>query len=566
MEIMMKKILSAVLAFALISVFGESFEDELNRVETWINTTYQAGSLAHRSYSQKLLNIFNSRKTEEEKIADLRKTFPKAFPAVEKENLIVTEPITWEIGPLKLGYDIQEGTATEVKTGDIIKDLNQIEASHGKNKTKTTIDLETGGFGAEGKVTAQAGIKGSSSGGTGFNWGIGASGSISGRYEKNSTDRVENGVAWNKKNQRMFQRNRENIHSMIKQAAFKNLHLAITVRLYNRTNSNIYFNRTTASIPVYMGKQSCGAAKITGDNSQLVLRKNNPDGQVVYFRMELGTTSARELVDFMMENVPRIAFEQGNIEIVNSRGENILTKRDDLLSKSSRVVISGSDGLLSWWIRQFHASNVKVTIGEACDTVSQDVKKYKDPLFAKDEKGGLTSVSGVPFGKFQVRNNSGEIAFLEYQGKIYSVVSADLLNKPIGHDGFTIHIANIETIDKIQNPKLIKAIIEQYRQFQGNEKFKGFLAYQIALHFKGKQDNQEYFKWIQESADLGNVIACRELGNCFFSGTGIKQNYVGATKWYRKAAEQGDANAQCKLGECYYDGNGVPQNYGEAVA
>ena len=584
----MKKLLTLVLTAVLFGAFGESFEDELSRVENWINATYRSSPRAHKFATDKLDKICASEQSEQEKIAELRKQFPKAFPTVEKENLIVTEPIAWEIGSLKLGYDIQEGTATEAKTGDIVKDLTQIETSRGKNRIENTTSIETGGFGAQGEATANVGIKGS----RGFDWGIGASGSISGRYEKNSTDREENGAAWNKKNQRMFQRNREIILSMINQMAIKNLHLTFTVKLYNRTGSDIIFDLTTASIPVYMGKQSCNnpAKPFRVTDRELVLRSNNPAGQDIVFRMELDTTSARELVDFMTKDTPRIAFEEGPIKIVNSSGVNLLTERNILLAKSSPVILTGPSEKLSWWICQFHASNAKVTIGEACDAVSQDVKNYKDPLFAKDEKSGLTSVSGVPFGKFKIQDDSGEIAFFEYQGVFYSKVSADLLGKTIENGGFTIHVVNGTDLNKIQNAKLIQMIIEQYRQIEENEKFKSILSYQIALYFQRVLNIPEHLKWLQESSQLSNPIACYLLGNntksislyrkaaelghvgsqvklglCYFNGKGIPLNYEEAAKWFRAAAKQGHAEAQYRLGECYYGGQGVPLNYEEAA-
>ena len=41
--------------------------------------------------------------------------------------------------------------------------------------------------------------------------------------------------------------------------------------------------------------------------------------------------------------------------------------------------------------------------------------------------------------------------------------------------------------------------------------------------------------------------------------------YEKAVDCYRKAAEQDYDEAQVALGDCYYEGNGVPQDYGQAI-
>ncbi len=38
-----------------------------------------------------------------------------------------------------------------------------------------------------------------------------------------------------------------------------------------------------------------------------------------------------------------------------------------------------------------------------------------------------------------------------------------------------------------------------------------------------------------------------------------------AFRFFRLAVEQGDADGQCGLGEMYYGGEGVPQDYAEAI-
>ena len=51
------------------------------------------------------------------------------------------------------------------------------------------------------------------------------------------------------------------------------------------------------------------------------------------------------------------------------------------------------------------------------------------------------------------------------------------------------------------------------------------------------------------------------LGNKYYSGRGVDQNYETAAYWYRLAADQGHTNAQRGLGVLYYNGQGVDQNY-----
>jgi hypothetical protein len=45
----------------------------------------------------------------------------------------------------------------------------------------------------------------------------------------------------------------------------------------------------------------------------------------------------------------------------------------------------------------------------------------------------------------------------------------------------------------------------------------------------------------------------------------VEQDFAEAAKWYLLAAEQELADAQCNLGLCYQTGRGVKQNNKEAV-
>ncbi len=71
--------------------------------------------------------------------------------------------------------------------------------------------------------------------------------------------------------------------------------------------------------------------------------------------------------------------------------------------------------------------------------------------------------------------------------------------------------------------------------------------------------------YYRRAAELGHAQAQFKLGVMYYSGDGVKQDYVETVKWYRKAAEQEYAPAQYNLGLMYQCGYGVQQDKSEAV-
>ena len=67
------------------------------------------------------------------------------------------------------------------------------------------------------------------------------------------------------------------------------------------------------------------------------------------------------------------------------------------------------------------------------------------------------------------------------------------------------------------------------------------------------------------AADQGYARAQAILGDMYFEGHGVDQNYAEAMRWYRKAADQGEAKAQFNLGVMYENGQGVDQDNAEAM-
>lgn len=55
-----------------------------------------------------------------------------------------------------------------------------------------------------------------------------------------------------------------------------------------------------------------------------------------------------------------------------------------------------------------------------------------------------------------------------------------------------------------------------------------------------------------------------QLGVCYTTGKGVRQNWERGLMWQRRAAEQGYARAQFSLGLAYYTGTGAAKDHEEA--
>ena len=62
----------------------------------------------------------------------------------------------------------------------------------------------------------------------------------------------------------------------------------------------------------------------------------------------------------------------------------------------------------------------------------------------------------------------------------------------------------------------------------------------------------------------GDSYAQRFLGDSYYLGLGVTQDYAEAAKWYKKAAEQGDSVSQIILGAMYEKGKGISKDFVEA--
>ena len=90
--------------------------------------------------------------------------------------------------------------------------------------------------------------------------------------------------------------------------------------------------------------------------------------------------------------------------------------------------------------------------------------------------------------------------------------------------------------------------------------------HQAATYYINKQYN-DAFPLLKQNAEAGNADAEAQnnLGNCYYNGWGVTQDYTHAFEWYRRASEQGYAEAEYNIGVCYANGNGVSKDIKQAT-
>ena len=100
---------------------------------------------------------------------------------------------------------------------------------------------------------------------------------------------------------------------------------------------------------------------------------------------------------------------------------------------------------------------------------------------------------------------------------------------------------------------------------------KGNAEAQVALgncYYNGEridEDYEEAAKWYKKAAKQGNAKGQNNYGECCRDGDGVEEDLDAAIKWFTLAAEQDHADAQYNLGNCYYYGTGVPEDIDKAL-
>lgn len=113
--------------------------------------------------------------------------------------------------------------------------------------------------------------------------------------------------------------------------------------------------------------------------------------------------------------------------------------------------------------------------------------------------------------------------------------------------------------------------LEYYNKvLEGEEQaYIAYAMYNIGdMYYYGQGVEQDYaqaMEWYEKSADMGNPTAMSNIAFMYANGEGVEQDYAKAVELFEKSADLGDRDAMNNLGYMYAYGQGVKQDYAQAM-
>ena len=567
---MLKKLLLAGIVLVGCAVgAAESYIDCIKQIEKWMIKEYSQTPIAYDVCKQKLADIVNRPElTEEQKISQLKAKFPNAFVKEEKP-LVFKTPLTWNIHSLSLGYDFKESASSTTREVDVFKEVNDLKHKTGKTGEEAITKRHALKAGINSDISVQANVSFNP-----FKWlDSGASGKIgaSGSYAFGRDSVTQSSELWSASQQQTFAREQSRISEMLSQRGISNFHLTFTVTLTNNTAGTMYCDLAGAYIPVYMGSRACNKTAKPYEHTADRLEIEPWRTKDVVFRMELDTTTARDLARFMAENAPTIdIMKGGNLKIIS-------THSNDVIGDSQKRIETGKvklrlPGLAAEWnIRLRHTSDSRpVTLREAFKAAGEDMRvKLEHDIFTwQGDK--LIAVSDIPVASFAKEDTEERYAiFMQVGDQAFHPVTPELLEKSLLE--FKSSELWIIDLNKLKDYKNAPSILQEaiFAEVKTDAEEGDTVAqYRVSVMFFNGigtiKNLSETVNWWCKSANQGHAWAQWNLGGCYEFGEGVPQDEAKAFEWYSKAAEQGHASAQFHLGRFYEVGKGVVKDEAKA--
>ena len=260
-----------------------------------------------------------------------------------------------------------------------------------------------------------------------------------------------------------------------------------------------------------------------------------------------------------------MAQNKNNGFFINSELEELLKKLEAELGEEKNKQVSNDKPLNNKQYNEVEKSKSRkrLTVNKLLKLAKQgDVNAqyrlanayYRKNVHEKDYKDNLKYYKDEAIRWYRKAAEQGHAKAL----KKLELVLNEEENKQVSND----KNSGNSQYDNIEISEL-KELLEQARQGDASAQYNLGNAYYSGEGVQ--QDYKESVKWWRKAAEQGYEFAQYNLGKAYYKGKGVQQDYKESVKWYRKAAEQGYASAQCNLGCAYYNGEGIQQDYKEAV-
>ena len=130
------------------------------------------------------------------------------------------------------------------------------------------------------------------------------------------------------------------------------------------------------------------------------------------------------------------------------------------------------------------------------------------------------------------------------------------------HQALCINGSNRTPLKKVRDPGSSDLLSDPFSDEELTAEACAKRAHLFEVGFNGEKNEKAAERWFLMAAEKGHATSQYKIAHKAF----VAKKYDEAVKWYRKAADQGFSSAQLELGNCYYYGYGVKQDYCLAVS
>lgn len=248
------------------------------------------------------------------------------------------------------------------------------------------------------------------------------------------------------------------------------------------------------------------------------------------------------------------------------RNDKQIQKYYDMIKRSAELGFPKAQFDLGGWYLNGYS-----WVGEK--NIEEAIRWYSKAVENGSTKAGLKLFEMYSKGEGVEKDESKSLSWLDKLANDYNNPEAQYQLGVIYEEGRGVNVNTREAFGLYQKAagqghaeadKRLSRLKKDIAKIASDDYWTGY-KYKSGI-YSDKGDAEELaLKYFRNSAELGNLDAMVELGQCYQYGLGTPIDPGQAITWYQNAAEQGSVTAQYRLGQCYDEGFGVAKDQSKAV-